>query len=63
LMFILLVQAIRQAGRTAVAMDARGFAGAQRRTWAEPSRWRRADTVLLFLGAVNAAVPVLLHLR
>jgi energy-coupling factor transporter transmembrane protein EcfT len=44
----------------AVAMDARGFAGAKRRTWAEPARWTGADTVLLVLGAVTAALPVVL---
>jgi energy-coupling factor transporter transmembrane protein EcfT len=60
LTFVLLVQSIRQAGRMAVAMDARGFAGAKRRTWAEPARWTGADTVLVILGAVTAALPVVL---
>jgi energy-coupling factor transporter ATP-binding protein EcfA2/energy-coupling factor transporter transmembrane protein EcfT len=60
LTFVLLVQSIRQAGRMAVAMDARGFAGARRRTWAEPSRWHRSDTVLAVVGAVVAALPVTL---
>lgn len=60
LTFVLLVQSIRQAGRMAVAMDARGFAGAKRRTWAEPARWTGADTVLLILGAVTAALPLVL---
>jgi energy-coupling factor transport system permease/ATP-binding protein len=60
LTFVLLVQSIRQAGRMAVAMDARGFAGARRRTWAEPSRWEMTDTVLVAVGAVLAAVPVVL---
>jgi energy-coupling factor transport system permease/ATP-binding protein len=59
LTFVLLVQSIRQAGRMAVAMDARGFAGARRRTWAEPSRWTRADTVLVVLGLVSALPLVL----
>lgn len=60
LTFALLVQSIRQAGRMAVAMDARGFAGAKRRTWAEPARWTGADSVLVILGAVTAALPVVL---
>lgn len=62
--FGLLVDAVRRAGRTAVAMDARGFDsdGAVRRSWALPAPWRRADTVLLLVGAVVAAVPLLLRL-
>ena len=60
LTFVLLVQTVRRAGRMAVAMDARGFAAARQRTWAEPSRWRRADTVLLLVGLAVAALPVAL---
>ena len=62
--FGLLVDAVRRAGRTAVAMDARGFAsdGALRRSWALPAPWRRADTVLLLVGTAVAAVPLLLRL-
>jgi energy-coupling factor transporter transmembrane protein EcfT len=62
--FGLLVDAVRRAGRTALAMDARGFAadGAPRRTWALPAPWRRADTVLLVSGTAVAAVPLLLRL-
>jgi energy-coupling factor transport system ATP-binding protein len=59
LTFVLLVQSIRQAGRLAVAMDARGFAGARHRTWAEPTRWTAADTVLVVLGLAVAAIPLL----
>ncbi|WP_170127127.1 energy-coupling factor transporter transmembrane component T family protein [Kineococcus rhizosphaerae] len=62
--FGLLVDAVRRAGRVSVAMDARGFAGATaaRRSWALPAPWRRADTVLLVVGALVAAVPLLLRL-
>jgi energy-coupling factor transporter transmembrane protein EcfT/ABC-type iron transport system FetAB ATPase subunit len=60
LTFVLLVQTIRQAGQMAVAMDARGFAGARHRTWAEPSRWRWADSVLVVVGLVVLSVPVVL---
>jgi energy-coupling factor transporter ATP-binding protein EcfA2/energy-coupling factor transporter transmembrane protein EcfT len=60
LTFALLVQSIRQAGRMAIAMDARGFAGAHRRTWAEPSRWHLSDTVLVVVGAAVAVLPAVL---
>jgi energy-coupling factor transport system ATP-binding protein len=60
----LLVQSLRQAGRMAVAMEARGFstprAGGARRTWAEPAPWRRADSLMTALGLAVAAVPALL---
>lgn len=59
--FALLVGAIRDAGRMSVAMEARGLAAVHRhRTWAEPARWRPADTVLVLVGTVSAAVPFLL---
>ena len=61
LAFALLVSALRDAARMSVAMDARGFAGAQTRTWAEPAPWTRADTGLLTLGVVLAAVPWLVR--
>ena len=41
--FALLVHAMRGATRSAVAMDARGFATADDRTWAEPATWTRLD--------------------
>ncbi len=43
--FALLVVSLRQTGDTAMAMDARGFAGATRRTWAEPAPWTWGDSV------------------
>jgi energy-coupling factor transporter transmembrane protein EcfT len=58
----LLVSTMRLSGAMALAMDARGFAGAQRRTWAEPAPWRPADTALLALGVVLAVLPWLLRL-
>ncbi len=63
LTFVLLVQTVRRSGRMAVAMDARGFADARARTWAEPSRWSFADTVLVVLGLAVAAVPLVLSRR
>ncbi len=58
--FAVLVGTIRDAGRTAVAMEARGLGQAHRRTWAEPARWHRADSVMVAVGAVSAAVPAVL---
>ncbi|KQY56087.1 hypothetical protein ASD11_16615 [Aeromicrobium sp. Root495] len=58
--FALLVHALRGAGRTAVAMDARGFATAQDRTWAESADWSRTDVAVavggLLLGLVAPTV-------
>jgi energy-coupling factor transporter ATP-binding protein EcfA2/energy-coupling factor transporter transmembrane protein EcfT len=60
LTFVLLVQTVRRSSRMAVAMDARGFAAAHHRSWAEPARWARADTVLLLVGFGVAALPIVL---
>ena len=60
LTFALLVATLRGAGRQAVAMDARGFAAARRRTWAEPATWSRTDTVVLLAATALAALPWLL---
>jgi energy-coupling factor transport system permease/ATP-binding protein len=69
LTFGLLIQTLRQAGRMAVAMEARGFspvaataAGvpAARRTWAEPAPWRPTDSLMLALGVAVAGIPLLL---
>ncbi len=64
LTFGLLIQTLRQAGRMAVAMEARGFspasAAAPRRTWAEPAPWRPADTLILALGLAVAGIPLVL---
>jgi energy-coupling factor transport system ATP-binding protein len=61
-----LVQSLRQAGRMAVAMEARGFstprAQGRRRTWAEPAPWRSTDSLMVALGLAVAAVPALLWL-
>lgn len=58
--FALLVGAMRQTGQLALAMDARGFATAHRRTWAEPAPWRVADSLLLTLAVALALLPHLL---
>ena len=52
----LLIGALGQAATLALAMDARGFAEARRRTWAAEAAWRVADTVAIVAGvAVIAA--------
>jgi energy-coupling factor transporter transmembrane protein EcfT len=64
LTFGLLIETLRQAGRMAVAMEARGFSpagsSAPRRTWAEPAPWRPADSLMLALGLAVAVIPLLL---
>jgi len=69
LTFGLLIQTLRQAGRMAVAMEARGFsaaatatvgAPARRRTWAEPAPWLLADSLMLALGLAVACIPLVL---
>lgn len=56
----LLVSTMRLSGRMSVAMDARGFARAQGRTWAEPAPWLRADWAAAAVGVGLAALPWLL---
>ena len=64
LTFGLLIHTLRQAGRMAVAMEARGFSTAAtstaRRTWAEPASWRPADSLMLATGLAVAGIPLLL---
>lgn len=55
----LLVLALNQAGRMAVAMEARGFSARRTRTWAEPSPWRARDTAVLVICTLLAALPQL----
>lgn len=64
LVFALLLQAIRGAGTTAVAMDARGFsrranAESGRRTWAEGPQRGKLDWLVLGLAVVTALAPLL----
>lgn len=58
--FALLVQAMRGASHASIAMDARGFATAHHRTWAEPADWTRLDVVTVLLAAALGAVAPLL---
>ncbi|MEO6471462.1 MAG: energy-coupling factor transporter transmembrane component T [Aeromicrobium sp.] len=56
--FGLLVSALRGASQSAIAMDARGFATAHDRTWAEPAPWSRLDLVGMATAAVLGLVPI-----
>jgi energy-coupling factor transport system permease protein len=54
--FAMLVHALRGASQTAIAMDARGFASARHRTWAEPADWTRLDVAVVLVGTALALV-------
>lgn len=54
----LLLGALGQAAALALAMDARGFAEARRRTWAGPAPWHVADTVAVVAGLLVIASGV-----
>jgi energy-coupling factor transporter transmembrane protein EcfT len=57
--FAMLVHALRGASQTAIAMDARGFASAHDRTWAEPAIWSRVDRAVVLAGlALGLVAPV-----
>jgi energy-coupling factor transporter transmembrane protein EcfT len=58
--FALLVVSLRQTATTTLAMDARGFATATRRTWAEPAPWTGPDSLVLLLALGLAVLPWLL---
>jgi energy-coupling factor transport system ATP-binding protein len=47
-----------QAAVLALAMDARGFAGAHRRTWAGTAPWRVADSLAVLAGLLVIATAV-----
>ena len=56
--FGLLVNALRGASQSSIAMDARGFAEAHDRTWAEPAPWTRLDLLGLAVAVGLGIVPV-----
>lgn len=58
--FGLLVNALRGASQSAIAMDARGFADAHDRSWAEPAPWTRLDLGGVAVAVALGAVPVIL---
>jgi energy-coupling factor transporter transmembrane protein EcfT len=53
----LMVSTMRMSASMALAMDARGFAAAQRRTFAEPAPWQWRDTAILGAGVLLATLP------
>lgn len=55
----LLVRTLGAAAALAVAMDARGFATAYRRSWATAARWTGRDWVLVLLALVPTGVALL----
>lgn len=57
--FGMLLRSLGSAATLAVAMDARGFAGAGRRTWATRAPWRAADTVVVLASLVTVAVALI----
>ncbi len=57
--FGMLLRSLGSAATLAVAMDARGFAVAGRRTWAAPAPWRRPDTLLVLVALLPLAVVLL----
>lgn len=57
--FALLISTLRSSTEMAVAMDARGFASAQGRTFALPSPWRPRDWVCCLVAIALVLVPLL----
>ncbi len=57
--FALLVLSVRRASKLATAMEAKGFGGAGRRTWARPSHFGRAEILMVAIGAGIAACSTL----
>ncbi|WP_235530694.1 ATP-binding cassette domain-containing protein [Phycicoccus sp. Root563] len=55
----MLVRSLQAAAVLAVAMDARGFATASRRTWAHAAPWGLADSLVLVLSLAPVAVALL----
>lgn len=59
--FALLVHAMRGATTTSIAMDARGFATASNRTWADPAPWRRIDWICVVGAVALGLVPIIVR--
>ena len=60
--FGMLLRSLGSAATLAVAMDARGFAVAGRRTWAAPAPWRWPDTVIVLVALLPLGLVALAHL-
>ncbi|MFV0461692.1 MAG: ATP-binding cassette domain-containing protein [Nostocoides sp.] len=52
----LLIRALSDAAALALAMDARGFAAASRRTWYHRADWHRVDTIVVLAAALPIVV-------
>lgn len=57
--FALLIISVRRGTRLATAMEARGFGGTQRRTWARSSTFGRREWVAVSVGVGIAAAAVI----
>ncbi|MEO6790171.1 MAG: ATP-binding cassette domain-containing protein [Ornithinibacter sp.] len=57
----LLVRTLRAAAELAVAMDARGFATAQARSWWKRAPWHWGDSLLVALATVPLGVAILVR--
>jgi energy-coupling factor transport system ATP-binding protein len=55
----MLIRSLQAAATLAVAMDARGFSTAYRRTWWAAAPWRAADTLLVLASLLPLAVALL----
>lgn len=62
LAFALLVDSMRGATRSAIAMDSRGFEVAADRTWLVAASWTRVDRIALALVGILGILPALLSL-
>jgi energy-coupling factor transport system permease protein len=56
--FALLVLSIRRGSKLATAMEARGFGGSAKRTWARPSRFGWPEALLVAIGLLVAAAAI-----
>lgn len=56
--FALLVLSIRRGSKLATAMEARGFGGPTRRTWARPSQFHFREWLLILISFTIAALAV-----
>ena len=60
LAFGLLVMSLRRAGKLATAMEARGFGGPHKRTWARTSRLHARDWVVMAVCVLVALAALAL---
>jgi energy-coupling factor transport system permease protein len=54
--FALLVLSLRRGSKLATAMEARGFGGSTRRSWARPSRFGAGEWVLIAVGVAVVTI-------